>query len=39
MPHLNISGFLASPSLWLGMAAAALLLFGAIRIRRFRDDT
>jgi ABC-2 type transport system permease protein len=39
MPHLNILGFLASPSLWLGMAAAALLLFGAIRIRRFRDDT
>lgn len=39
MPHLDIPGFLASPSLWIGMAAAALLLFGAIRIRRFRDDT
>ena len=25
--------------LWLGLAAAAVLLFGAIRIRRFRDDT
>jgi len=39
MPHLNIPEFLASPALWIGMAAAALLLFGAIRIRRFRDDT
>jgi ABC-2 type transport system permease protein len=39
MPHLNVLGFLGSPALWFGMVAAALLLFGAIRIRRFRDDT
>ncbi len=25
--------------LWIGLAVAALLLFGAIRIRRYRDDT
>ncbi|MCB1623888.1 MAG: hypothetical protein KDI32_04830 [Pseudomonadales bacterium] len=36
---INTTGFLLSPSLWLGLAAAALLLFGAIRIRRYRDDT
>jgi ABC-2 type transport system permease protein len=30
---------LADVDLWLGIAAAALLIFGAIRIRRYRDDT
>jgi hypothetical protein len=25
--------------LWLGLAVAAVLLFAAIRIRRYRDDT
>jgi hypothetical protein len=25
--------------LWLGLAVAALLVFAAIRLRRYRDDT
>ena len=36
---MHVSEFLAQPGLWLGLVAAALLLFGAIRIRRLRDDT
>ena len=34
-----ISGVLASPETWLGVLAAAAMIFGAIRIRRFRDDS
>jgi ABC-2 type transport system permease protein len=33
------SGLLASPQLWLGLAAAALMLALAIRLRRYRDDS
>jgi ABC-2 type transport system permease protein len=36
---LHVVEFLSQPGLWLGLVAAALLLFGAIRIRRLRDDT
>ena len=31
--------FLQLPGTWLGLLAAALLLFGATRIRRYRDDS
>jgi ABC-2 type transport system permease protein len=33
------AGLLASPQLWLGLLAAALMLALAIRLRRFRDDS
>ena len=36
---IDPGAFLQSPGLWLGLAAAAVLLFVAIRIRRYRDDT
>ncbi|TWI12661.1 ABC-2 type transport system permease protein [Lysobacter ruishenii] len=29
---------LASPSLWIGVVAGALMLVGAIRLRRWRDE-
>jgi hypothetical protein len=32
-------GLLASPQLWLGLAAAALMLVLTIRLRRYRDDS
>jgi hypothetical protein len=31
--------FYASPDLWLGVVAAALLLAGAMWVRRYRDET
>lgn len=36
---IDPAGFFVTPGLWLGLAAAALLLFAAVRIRRYRDDT
>jgi ABC-2 type transport system permease protein len=36
---LNFGAALRSPGLWLGLLAAAALLFVTIRIRRYRDDT
>jgi ABC-2 type transport system permease protein len=36
---LNFRGFLMSPDLWLGLVVAAALVYAAIRIRRYRDDT
>jgi ABC-2 type transport system permease protein len=36
---VDASGLFTSPGLWLGLAAAGLFLWGAIRIRRYRDDT
>ncbi|MGH8141493.1 MAG: hypothetical protein ACREU2_03090 [Steroidobacteraceae bacterium] len=33
------SGLLESPQLWLGLAAAALMVALAIRLRRYRDDS
>jgi ABC-2 type transport system permease protein len=41
-PLANIpdpAGLLASPQFWLGLAAAALMLALAIRLRRYRDDS
>ena len=34
-----VSRVFASPETWLGVLAAAAMIFGAIRIRRFRDDS
>ena len=34
-----VSRVFASPETWLGALAAAAMIFGAIRIRRFRDDS
>jgi ABC-2 type transport system permease protein len=36
---IDPSGLLASPQLWLGLAAAALMLVLTIRLRRYRDDS
>jgi len=35
----TISGVLTSAETWLGVLVAAAMIFGAIRIRRFRDDS
>jgi hypothetical protein len=32
-------GLVSDPEFWIGLAVAALLVFAAIRIRRYRDDT
>jgi ABC-2 type transport system permease protein len=34
-----VSGVFASAETWLGVLAAAAMIFGAIRIRRYRDDS
>ncbi|HZC87612.1 MAG TPA: hypothetical protein VE266_11500, partial [Steroidobacteraceae bacterium] len=36
---LDFRGALTSIDLWLGLAVTAALVYGAIRIRRYRDDT
>ena len=36
---LPLLAILGSPHLWVGVAVAALLVWAAIRIRRYRDDT
>lgn len=36
---IDASPVFTHPDLWLGVAAAALLVFAAIRIRRYRDDS
>jgi ABC-2 type transport system permease protein len=36
---LDMSGMFTSLEAWLGMAAAAVLLYATIRIRRYRDET
>ena len=35
----SLKAFYTSPELWLGVVAAALLLAGAIWVRRYRDET
>ena len=37
--RLDLAGFLASPSLWIGIAVCGLFTTGAIYIRRYRDDS
>jgi ABC-2 type transport system permease protein len=36
---LNFRGVLTSVDLWLGLAVTAALVYAAVRIRRYRDDT
>ena len=38
-PLGSLREFYASPELWLGVVAAALLLAAAIWVRRYRDET
>jgi ABC-2 type transport system permease protein len=37
--HLNFGGAFANIDVWLGVLAAALFVYGAVRVRRYRDDT
>jgi len=37
--HLNLGGVFGDADLWLGVAAAAAMLYAAARIRRYRDDS
>jgi ABC-2 type transport system permease protein len=39
LDHISTTGLLASTELWLGVLAAVALIFVAIRMRRYRDDT
>jgi hypothetical protein len=35
----GLGNFYTSPELWLGLVAAALMLAGAMWVRRYRDET
>jgi ABC-2 type transport system permease protein len=37
MTHLTPLRYLSAPSLWVGLAVAAIFLFAAVRLRRYRD--
>jgi ABC-2 type transport system permease protein len=37
--RIDAFALLATPGMWIGVAVAVLLVFAAIRIRRYRDDT
>jgi ABC-2 type transport system permease protein len=37
--HLNFAGAFANIDVWLGVLAAALFVYAAVRVRRYRDDT
>jgi len=37
LAHLTPGKFLSSPGLWLGLAAAAIFLVAAVRLRRYRE--
>jgi ABC-2 type transport system permease protein len=39
LSDLNWAAAFSSPDLWLGVIAAAALLYAAARVRRYRDDT
>ncbi len=39
LSQLDIASFLASPSLWLGLALCGLLSAAAVYLRRYRDDS
>jgi ABC-2 type transport system permease protein len=36
---IDVFGLLRTPEMWIGLAIAAALVFAAIRIRRYRDDS
>jgi len=39
LDRLNLGAALTDLNLWIGLAVAAAMVFGAIRLRRYRDDT
>lgn len=39
LAQIDLAKFLASPSLWAGLVVCGLLAFGAIYVRRFRDES
>ena len=39
LSRIDVSGVLLSPETWLGVAAGAAMVFVAIRLRRYRDET
>jgi len=39
LERLNLGAALTDLNLWIGLAVAAAMVFGAIRLRRYRDDT
>jgi hypothetical protein len=39
LPLLDLSRFLASPALWLGLVVCGLFTAAAIYVRRYRDDS
>jgi len=39
LSHVDVSGVLLSAETWLGVAAAAAMVYLTIRIRRYRDDS
>jgi len=39
LSYLDIGHFLSSPAMWAGVVICGLLSFGAIYVRRFRDDS
>lgn len=39
LSHLDLVGFLTSPSLWIGLVVCGLLSAAAIYLRRYRDDS
>ena len=36
---VDVSGVLLSAEAWLGLVAAAIMVYATIRIRRYRDDS
>jgi ABC-2 type transport system permease protein len=38
-PQTDLMGALAEPNLWMGLVAAAGMLYLVVRLRRYRDDT
>jgi len=39
LKHLDVAGYIASPSLWLGMVVCGIFVVGAIYVRRYRDES
>jgi ABC-2 type transport system permease protein len=39
LKHVDIAGFLASPSLWTGIVVCAVFVAAAIYVRRYRDES
>jgi ABC-2 type transport system permease protein len=39
LEHFDFAAGFANIDLWLGVLAAAAFVFGAVRVRRYRDDT